>query len=73
MRYTTAIWKVVATVQFLKAENNTPYIFHISVKDYICSFNWRYFQLILSRLYKVIAPCKDCLYSESRYIFDYFW
>ena len=49
--------------EILKAENKAPYIFHISVKVYICSFNWQYFQLFfLSRLYKVIAPCKDILF-----------
>ena len=48
--------------EFLKAKDKTPYIFHMGVKVYICSFKWRYFQLILSRLYKVIAPGKDILF-----------
>ena len=46
----------MATVELLKTKTKTPYIFHIGVKVYICSFKSQFFQLILSRLYKVIAP-----------------
>ena len=68
-KHMRAIWEVVATVEFLKAKNNTQFIFHINVKVYICSFKWQYVQLILSRLYEVIAPCKDIPFST---IFDNF-
>ena len=57
-----AIWKVVATVEFLKAKSKTTYILHITVKVYICSFKWWYIRLVLLSLYKVIAPCIDTLF-----------
>ena len=46
---------------FSKPKTRPLYIFHISVKVYICSSKWRYFQLISSLLYKVISSCKDIL------------
>ena len=39
IRLTGPIWKVMATVVFLKAKNKTPYNFHISVKVYIILFS----------------------------------
>ena len=36
IRYTRAIWKVVATVDFPKAKDRAPYVFHMGVKCYIC-------------------------------------
>ena len=70
----SAIWKAMATVEFLKAKNKTSYIFHISVKAYIPLsdddiFNW-FFQVCtkLSPLVKIY-----CLLSEILYIFGYFF